>query len=74
VNFIHALKWSFFSELTGKLIQPVVFVVLARLLTPEDFGVMTSILFVHSAIAFTDALTIKAGCVKSAGDDHAQVI
>ena len=33
-----------------------------------------SILFVHAAIAFTDALTIKAGSVKSAGDDHAQVI
>ncbi len=33
-----------------------------------------SILFVHAAIAYTDALTIKAGSVKSAGDDHGLVI
>ena len=33
-----------------------------------------SILFVHAAIAYTDALTIKAGSVKSAGDDHGLAI
>lgn len=45
-----ALKWSFASELATKAIQPVVFVVLARLLTPEDYGVMTAALMV---IAFS---------------------
>ena len=31
------------------------------------------VLIVHSAIAFTDALTVKIGGVKSRGDDHYQV-
>jgi len=37
MNFTHALKWSFLSELAFKAIQPIVFVVLARFLTPEDY-------------------------------------
>jgi len=36
------------SELAAKAIQPIVFIVLARLLTPEDFGIMTSALMVIS--------------------------
>lgn len=50
MSFTHALKWSFLSELATKAIQPVVFIVLARLLTPEDFGVMTAAMMV---IAFS---------------------
>jgi O-antigen/teichoic acid export membrane protein len=50
MNLTHALKWSFASELAAKAIQPVVFIVLARLLTPEDFGVMTAAMMV---IAFS---------------------
>lgn len=46
MSLTHALKWSFLSELASKLIQPVVFVVLARLMTPEDFGVMSAALMV----------------------------
>ena len=46
MSFAHTLKWSFLSELTGKLIQPIVFIVLVRLLTPEDFGVMSAALMV----------------------------
>ena len=46
MSFARALKWSFLSELASKLIQPIVFVVLARLLTPEDFGVMSAALMV----------------------------
>ena len=50
MSFTHALKWSFASELAAKAIQPVAFVILARLLTPEDFGVMTAAMMV---IAFS---------------------
>ena len=46
MSFAHALKWSFLSELATKAIQPVVFIILARLLTPEDFGVMSAALMV----------------------------
>jgi len=45
-----ALKWSFLAELTSKAIQPIVFVVLARMLAPDDFGVMSAALMV---IAFS---------------------
>jgi O-antigen/teichoic acid export membrane protein len=50
MSVTHALKWSFASELAAKAIQPVVFIALARLLTPEDFGVMTAAMMV---IAFS---------------------
>ena len=46
MSFAHALKWSFLSELAAKAIQPVVFIILARLLTPEDFGVISAALMV----------------------------
>ena len=48
MSLIHALKWSFLSEIVSKAIQPAVFVVLARLLTPEDYGVMASAAMVIS--------------------------
>jgi O-antigen/teichoic acid export membrane protein len=38
----HALKWSFLSELASKAISPLVFVVVARLLTPDDYGVVAA--------------------------------
>ncbi len=50
MSFAYALKWSFAAELAGKVIQPVVFIVLSRLLTPEDFGVITAAMMV---IAFS---------------------
>ena len=43
---LHAFKWSMASEIASKAIQPLVFIVLARLLTPEDFGVMSAALMV----------------------------
>lgn len=50
MSFVHSLKWSFLAELASKAITPIVFIVLARLLTPEDFGVMSAALMV---IAFS---------------------
>jgi O-antigen/teichoic acid export membrane protein len=37
---VSAAKWSVLSELATRLIQPIVFLVMARLLTPEDYGVI----------------------------------
>lgn len=50
MSIIRALKWSFLSEITSKAIQPVIFIVLARMLAPDDFGVMSAALMV---IAFS---------------------
>jgi len=47
-NLIHSLKWSMASEIASKAIQPIIFILLARMLTPEDFGVMAAALMVIS--------------------------
>lgn len=52
----NAAKWSFATEILGKLIIPFTSAVLAHVLTPEAFGVMTAILVVTSfAEMFADA-------------------
>jgi PST family polysaccharide transporter len=48
VSIKHAIKWSFFAELASKVVTPLVFVILARLLTPEDFGVVAAATMVIS--------------------------
>lgn len=53
---INATKWSFLAEFTAKLIQPLSTMALARLLTPEAFGVMvTATLVISFTELFTDA-------------------
>jgi PST family polysaccharide transporter len=48
MNPNQAIKWSFLSEIASKAVQPLVFVILARLLTPEDYGVVASATLVIS--------------------------
>lgn len=51
-----ATKWSSITEIIAKLISPIVNMILARLLVPEAFGVVTTITMVISfAEVFTDA-------------------
>ena len=38
-NVLGAVKWSFAGELCARAVQPIVFVVMAKLLTPADFGI-----------------------------------
>lgn len=47
-QLFYAFKWSAAAEFTSRLIQPLVFLILARLLTPEDFGVMAAATMVIS--------------------------
>ena len=55
-----AAKWSVLSEIVAKLIVPITSMVLARLLTPEVFGVVTTLAMVTSfASLFTDAGFLK---------------
>jgi PST family polysaccharide transporter len=61
VSLLRALKWSFLSEFAAKAIQPIIFIIVARLLTPEDFGVLSAALMVISfAQLFWDAGVGKA--------------
>ncbi|HUR12390.1 MAG TPA: lipopolysaccharide biosynthesis protein [Flavitalea sp.] len=50
-SFLHALKWSTAGELASRVLQPVVFIILAKLLTPEDYGVMAAAVMI---ISFTN--------------------
>lgn len=47
-RFLNALKWSMAGELASRAIQPAVFVILARLLTPDAYGVMAAAIMVIS--------------------------
>lgn len=51
-----ATKWSTITEFATKLSSPIVNIVLARLLAPEEFGVVATIMMVITfAEVFTDA-------------------
>lgn len=53
---VTATKWSLVTEIAAKLVSPVSTMVLARLLTPEAFGVLVTVTMVISfAEIFTDA-------------------
>jgi PST family polysaccharide transporter len=49
-----ATKWSTIGELASKLVTPISSMVLARLLTPEAFGVVTTLTMI---ISFTEIFT-----------------
>ena len=51
-----ATKWSAVAEIAAKLVTPIISMLLARLLTPEAFGVVTTLTMIISfAEIFTDA-------------------
>lgn len=53
---VKATKWSAITEIIAKLVTPITNMVLARLLTPEAFGVVTTLTMVITfAELFTDA-------------------
>ena len=55
-KIVKATKWSSITEVVAKLITPITSIVLARLLTPEAFGVVTTLTMVITfAEIFTDA-------------------
>ena len=53
---VTATKWATIGEMAAKLVTPITSMVLARLLTPEAFGVVTTLMMIISfAEIFTDA-------------------
>lgn len=51
-----ATKWSTITEVAAKLVTPITSMVLARLLTPDAFGVVTTLtMIITFAEVFTDA-------------------
>ena len=55
-NIGNAAKWSSLTEIVAKMISPITNMILARLLTPEIFGIIATVTMVFSfADMFTDA-------------------
>lgn len=55
-NILNAAKWSSFSELFAKLIGPLTNMALARLISPEAFGIIATITMITSfAEMFTES-------------------
>lgn len=55
-QMITAVKWSTIAEIVSKLVVPISTVVLARLLTPEAFGILvTATMIISFAEIFSDA-------------------
>lgn len=55
-KIIHATKWSTITEVAAKLVAPITNMILARILTPEAFGVVATITMVISfAEMFADS-------------------
>lgn len=55
-KIVKATKWSAITEIVAKLITPISSMVLARLLTPEAFGVVATLtMIITFAEIFTDA-------------------
>ena len=53
---VSATKWSTITEIAAKLVSPISTMVLARLLTPADFGVLvTATMVISFSEIFTDA-------------------
>lgn len=71
----HALKWSALGEASSRLIAPAVFLILARLLTPEDFGVVAAATVLISLCqALADAGLGKALVQRGAADDTGNAV
>lgn len=53
---INATKWSSIAEITAKIVNPITNMILARILTPEAFGVVATVTMIVSfADMFTDS-------------------
>jgi PST family polysaccharide transporter len=60
-DLITASKWSTLSELVSRTVAPIAYIVLTRLLTPEDFGVVAvATILVSFSQVFWDAGLSKA--------------
>ncbi|MDM0474736.1 lipopolysaccharide biosynthesis protein [Clostridium perfringens] len=55
-KFINATKWSTITEIAAKLVSPITNMILARIISPEAFGVVATVTMIMSfSDMFTDA-------------------
>jgi O-antigen/teichoic acid export membrane protein len=69
---LNAFKWSALGDASSRLIGPLIFLVLARLLLPEDFGIVAAATVVISfSQVFSDAGLAKALIQRQGHTDEA---
>lgn len=61
------LRWSFLSTVLGRLLNPLLGIVLARILTPEDFGVFAVALVALNALISINDLGVTLAVVRWPG-------
>jgi PST family polysaccharide transporter len=73
---VGSLKWSALMEVVSRTAQPIIFVILARLLAPNDFGVVaTAMIAISFSQMFWDAGLSKALIqTQEAPEDAAHVV
>ena len=55
-KFVNATKWSTITEIAAKIVSPVTNMILARIISPEAFGIVATVTMIMSfADMFTDA-------------------
>ena len=42
INILNSFKWSAIGEITSKVLPPLFYIITARLLTPDDFGIVAT--------------------------------
>ena len=60
-KILHSLKWSALAAIVSKILPPLFYIITARLLTPEDFGIVaTSVMILAFANILWEAGLSKA--------------
>jgi O-antigen/teichoic acid export membrane protein len=65
---VHALKWSVLGELGARVLGPLTFIVLARILVPADFGVVAAATVLISLAQVLCELGLAKALVQRPGD------
>lgn len=65
---VHALKWSVLGELGARVLGPLTFIVLARILLPADFGVVAAATVLISLAQVLCELGLAKALVQRPGD------
>jgi hypothetical protein len=65
---IHRLRFLSYKKIAHNFVEA------ANISTELGYYNAAGVLFVHSAIALGDAITIKLSSIKSSGDNHFQII
>ena len=62
------MKWAFMGDLLPKVLQPVITIVLARLLTPADFGIIGIAMLVIGLVRMIESMGLNQALIQTDED------